>query len=79
MTVSFLNATDWYDSDQAAFALAVALGAMPSDSFAVNKWIFWTDNPVGTGLHQALLALAAGGLIEHDEQEDRFRRSTMSS
>ena len=72
--VDFLNATDWYDSDQAAFARAVALGVTSEDTFRENKWVFRTDNPLGNGLHQALLVLTAGGLIEYDEEEDRFRR-----
>lgn len=61
---------EWTDSDGAAYHLAVALGVIePGTSFAESKWIFWSDNPLGNGLHAALLALVDAGVIEsrHDE------------
>lgn len=64
----------WHDSDGAAYELAVALGALPPHAFTEHKWVFWTVNPLGDGLHQALLALVRAELLEHDEDEDRFRR-----
>jgi hypothetical protein len=74
-SVDFLKKMSaWQDSDGAAYELAVALGALPADSFLEYKWVFWTVNPLGDGLHQALLALVDAGLLEHDEDESRFRR-----
>ena len=66
--------SQWHDSDSAGFHLAVSLGALPEDAWFENKWVFWTDNPLGNGLHAALLALVSAGLLEYDEDEDRFRR-----
>ncbi|MBL7258739.1 hypothetical protein [Paractinoplanes lichenicola] len=65
---------DWHDSDQAAYELAVTLGALPPGAFAEHKWLFWTGNPLGDGLRQALLALTTAGLLDHDADGDRFRR-----
>ncbi|MFF5076474.1 hypothetical protein ACFY36_05445 [Actinoplanes sp. NPDC000266] len=65
--------SDWRDSDSAGYELAVALGALPPDEFTEHKWVFWTANPLGDGLHQALHALVSAGLLEHDDEKDRFR------
>ncbi|MFF2775434.1 hypothetical protein ACFVU3_11040 [Streptomyces sp. NPDC058052] len=32
-----------------------------------------SDNPVGRALHETLLQLVAAGILEQDEDEDRFR------
>ena len=73
----FLNRMSaWQDSDGAAYELAVSLGALPPGDFPKHKWIFWTDNPLGNGLHGALFALVSAGLLEYDEEGDRFRRRT---
>lgn len=68
----------WHDSDGAAYELAVALGALPPDAFIEHKGVFWTTNPLGDGLYEALLALVRAGLLEHDEDESRFRRPPSS-
>ncbi len=74
-SISFLSRLSaWVDSDWAAYELAVSLGALPADSFLEYKGVFWTVNPLGDGLHKALLALVDAGLLEYDEDESRFRR-----
>jgi hypothetical protein len=36
--------------------------------------VFWTDNPLGNGLHDALLALAGAQVLERREEPDeQFR------
>jgi hypothetical protein len=62
--------SDWTDADGAAFRLAVALGALaPNADFTQEKWRFWTDNPLGNGLHAALVALVDAGLLESQDDE----------
>jgi hypothetical protein len=64
---------DWTDADGAAYRLAVELGAIDGDiPFTKAKWVFWTDNPLGNGLHTALLALVEAGVLE-SRGEDEFR------
>ncbi|MBM0203407.1 hypothetical protein JNW90_09995 [Micromonospora sp. STR1s_5] len=64
---------EWTDADGAAYRLAVELGAIDPDiDFPRAKWIFWTDNPLGNGLHSALIALAAAGILESNDG-DSFR------
>ena len=62
--------SEWTDSDGAAYVLAKTLGVIQADvSFTESKWIFWTDNPLGNGLHSALLALADAGVLESRDGE----------
>jgi hypothetical protein len=61
---------DWTDADVAAYALAVELGVMaPATPFAECKWIFWSANRLGDGLHTALLSLVAAGVLESRDDE----------
>ncbi|MGW2401861.1 hypothetical protein ACWCYY_35430 [Kitasatospora sp. NPDC001664] len=65
---------DWVDSDGAAYLLGRTLGIFAEDQdFSSMKWAFWTANPVGDALHESLLQLTAAGILERDEDEDRFR------
>jgi hypothetical protein len=65
--------TEWNDFDGAAFELGIALGVLAADaSFKENKWIFWSNNPVGKGLHATLVALVEAGVLETNE-EGQFR------
>jgi hypothetical protein len=68
---------DWTDWDGAAFHLGLELGVFESeDDWSRTKHIFWTDNRLGKGLHDALVALVAGGVLERrDEPDDQFRWS----
>jgi hypothetical protein len=72
---------DWTDWDLAAFMLGQALGLFEGMNFATDtKGSFWTDNPVGNGLHDALLALVTAGIIERREEEDeQFRWSSAAT
>lgn len=62
------------DFDGAEFVLATTLGLFPSgmDSWFKHKGVFWTNNPMGNGLADALMALVRAGVLEKDG-EDRFR------
>lgn len=65
---------DWTDWDLAGYILGRHLGVL-SGSFATdNKSVFWTDNPLGNGLHDALLALTRAGVLDRREEPDeQFR------
>ncbi|MFJ7065953.1 hypothetical protein [Streptomyces sp. NPDC101115] len=64
----------WTDSDGAAYCVGRALGIFAEhEGFTSLKWVFWSDNPVGRALHETLLQLVAAGVLEQDEDEDRFR------
>jgi hypothetical protein len=73
------NLTDWTDWDIAEYYLAVALGIMPTEEgdgeiFRLKaKHVFWTDNPVGVFLGGVLGELAELGVLDHDDEEERFR------
>jgi len=67
---------DWEDWDVAEFALGAAIGLWgPSHPlFLHDKWVFWSNNPLGNALHEVLLRLADVGVLEHrDEPDDQFR------
>jgi hypothetical protein len=65
---------NWTDWDGAAFALGRALGLFPDRHFREVKYIFWNSNALGDGLHDALLALAAAGVLDRREEPDeQFR------
>lgn len=66
---------NWEDWDVAAFALGRAIGLyeLPTD-FQRKKHVFWTENAVGGGLHEALNRLAEAGILERrDEPDTQFR------
>ncbi|XIE81498.1 hypothetical protein AB6O49_33780 [Streptomyces sp. SBR177] len=65
---------DWLDSDQAAYVLGLALGAITEDvPFSRSKRLFWEDGPVSRGLHAALLALVEAGILESRDDDEQFR------
>jgi hypothetical protein len=66
---------EWRDWDFAAFSLGRSLGLFPGWTFAVDaKGVFWTDNSLGNGLHDMLLALVAAGVLERrDGGDEQFR------
>jgi hypothetical protein len=67
---------DWTDWDGAAYDLGRALGLFSGRGFVDVKHVFWTDNPLGEGLHDALLALARAGVLDRrDEPDEQFRWS----
>ena len=77
MTPVSLAATlsDWTDWDFAAYHLGRALGLFEGQSFNTGaKGVFWTDNPLGNGLHDVLLALVSAEVLERREEPDeQFR------
>ena len=69
---------DWTDVDVAEFYLARCLGIMGSDvpTMASAKHVFWSANPVGDTLYEILQHLVRIGVLEHDEDESRYRWSS---
>ncbi|MEV4539179.1 hypothetical protein AB0J82_35950 [Asanoa sp. NPDC049518] len=64
----------WNDWDGAAFKLGRTLGLFQGNTFPDVKGVFWTDNPLGNGLHDALLALVEAGVLERrDTPDEQFR------
>ncbi|MEV4266640.1 hypothetical protein [Kribbella sp. NPDC049584] len=64
----------WVDWDGAAWLLARAIGVPLPSKFSASKATFWTDNPMGNGLHDALLALCRAGILDRrDEPDEQFR------
>jgi hypothetical protein len=67
---------DWTDWDGAAYALGCAVGLFREVDFLRVKHVFWTDNQLGNGLHDALLALVNAGVLDRREEPDeQFRWS----
>lgn len=64
----------WTDWDGAAFELGRTLGLFTGQGFREVKYVFWTSNALGDGLHDALLALTAAGVLDRrDEPDEQFR------
>lgn len=67
---------DWTGWDVAAYSLGCVLGVFREVEFLRVRHIFWTDNHLGSGLHDALLALVNAGVLERREEPDeQFRWS----
>ena len=66
---------DWTDWDVSAYYLGRSLGLFRDQNFSKDaKHVFWTDNDLGNGLHDALLALVKARVLEHREEPDeQFR------
>ena len=65
---------DWTDWDRAGYVLGLQLGVLTGNFATKNKHVFWTDNTVGNGLHDVLLALSRAGILERREEPDeQFR------
>jgi hypothetical protein len=63
--------TDW---DGAGYLLGIHLGILSGNFATDNKHVFWTDNDLGNGLHEALLGLVKAGVLEHrSEPDEQFR------
>ena len=65
---------NWKDCDGAAFYLGASLGlwGYESDDFQEHKGIFWTNNILGTMLHNMLILFTAVGILEFDG-DSKFR------
>jgi hypothetical protein len=70
-----MDLAEWTDSDVAAYLLGRSLGLFQNQNFQTDtKHVFWTNNPLGNGLHDALLALVRAGVLERrDEPDEQFR------
>ena len=66
---------DWCDPDGAMFCMGVSLGLWPNDwptDGLNNKWIFWSNNPLGNSLYHCLELLVKVGVLEENDDQ-RFR------
>jgi hypothetical protein len=67
---------DWTDWDGAAYDLGRAIGLFQGTDWLRARHVFWTDNELGNGLHDALLALVHAGVLDRrDEPDEQFRWS----
>ena len=65
---------EWTHWDVAAHALGRLLGLFEDKPFPTVQEVFWTDNHLGNGLHDALLALVRGGVLDRRiEPDEQFR------
>jgi hypothetical protein len=66
---------EWVDCDGAAYLLGRSLGLFQNQSFQTGtKHVFWTDNDLGNGLYDALLALVRAQVLDRREEPDeQFR------
>ena len=72
---------DWTEIDTAAFHIGVALGIIPPlqdkkeiYNFGGKKWVFWTQNPLGTALFNILETLVSADVLEKHEGDDHLYR-----
>jgi hypothetical protein len=60
---------DWTDFDGSAHALARCLGVMPPHlQLKDAKWVYWSENSLGTMLHSTLERLVELGVREQREE-----------
>ncbi|WP_427886083.1 hypothetical protein ACQHIV_26360 [Kribbella sp. GL6] len=72
--------SQWVDWDVAAWLLARAIGVPLPPTFTASKATFWTDNPAGNNLHDALLALHRAGILDRrDDPDEQFRWNPLPS
>ncbi|PQO26251.1 hypothetical protein [Blastopirellula marina] len=65
---------EWTDTDCAMYYLTLALGLVESPTpWDGKKWLFWSNNPVGNLLYEQLRQLAEIGVLQYDDEEERFR------
>lgn len=62
---------NWTDFDVSAHMLAQCLGIMPPHlQMRDVKWVYWSENPLGTMLHSTLERLSDLGVLEKREEPD---------
>jgi hypothetical protein len=62
---------DWTDFDASAHLLAQCLGIMsPHHEMTEAKWVYWSENPLGTVLYDTLERLVEIGVLEKREEPD---------
>jgi len=60
---------NWTDFDASAHMLAQCLGIMPPQLQMKDvKWVYWSENPLGTMLHSTLERLSELGVLEKREE-----------
>jgi hypothetical protein len=74
---------DWAQWDFAAFCLGRNLGLFESPEWSRAQGTFWRQGPIGSVLHDMVLALVEAGVLEQQEnpgQQPEFRlvRHTLS-
>jgi hypothetical protein len=77
MTLKELLA-DWTDFDVAQYYLACCLGLMVhDDSFEFlrvkAKHVFWSQHEIGNMLYNMLSMMAQVGILEFNEEDDKYR------
>lgn len=67
--------SDWQEADVAMFHLATVLGIVEKTNipFGGKKHLFWSNNPVGNLLFDQLKQLVEVGILEFDDEDQRFR------
>jgi hypothetical protein len=62
---------DWTDFDASAHTLAQCLGIMlPQKEMKEAKWVYWSENPLGTMLYSTLERLVELGVLEKRDEPD---------
>jgi hypothetical protein len=62
---------NWTDFDASAHVLAQCLGIMPPQLQMKDvKWVYWSENPLGTMLHSTLELLSELRALEKREEPD---------
>jgi hypothetical protein len=62
---------DWIDFDASAHALAQCLGIMPLQQKMIEeKWVYWSENPLGTMLYDMLERLVELGALDKRAEPD---------
>jgi hypothetical protein len=70
---------DWTETDAAALALGRALGVFDAGTTLTDaRAVLWTNNAAGSALYGMLERLAWLGVLEQDEQEQRYRAARPS-
>jgi hypothetical protein len=69
----------WTDFDAAAAALGKTLGIFPADSTLADvKAVLWTNSAAGNSLYGMLERLAWLGVLERDDEAQRYRAAHAS-
>jgi hypothetical protein len=62
---------DWTDVDGSCHMLAQCLDIVPTQlQMTEVKWLYWSENPLGTMLHGTLERLSDLGVLEKREEPD---------
>lgn len=65
---------DWSDWDMAALSYGAAIGVFDDASRRQVRRVVLSDNDLGSGLHDGVMALVTAGVLERREQpEEQFR------